>query len=81
VRHRQRGGRHERAPSTGTTQGRYRDTLAPADAITGWFDAGAADGFDIMAAVLPSGLEAFVDHVVPIPPTRHSSGSFAGVSP
>ena len=28
--------------------------------------AGAADGFNIMPPVLPSGLEAFVDHVVPI---------------
>jgi FMN-dependent oxidoreductase (nitrilotriacetate monooxygenase family) len=37
-----------------------------ADALEGWFDAGAADGFNIMPAVLPSGLEAFVDHVVPI---------------
>lgn len=37
-----------------------------ADAITDWFEAGAADGFNIMPAVLPSGLEAFVDHVVPI---------------
>lgn len=37
-----------------------------ADAIQSWFDAGAADGFNIMPAVLPSGLEAFVDHVVPI---------------
>jgi hypothetical protein len=37
-----------------------------ADAIQGWFDAGAADGFNIMPAVLPSGLETFVDHVVPI---------------
>jgi FMN-dependent oxidoreductase (nitrilotriacetate monooxygenase family) len=37
-----------------------------ADAITDWFDAGAADGFNIMPAVLPSGLEAFVDHVVPL---------------
>lgn len=37
-----------------------------ADAIQDWFDAGAADGFNIMPAVLPSGLEAFVDHVVPI---------------
>src|SRR5690606_26391632 len=31
-----------------------------ADALVGWFDAGAADGFNIMPAVLPSGLEAFV---------------------
>ena len=37
-----------------------------ADAIEDWFDSGAADGFNIMPAVLPSGLEAFVDHVVPI---------------
>ncbi|MEW2254587.1 LLM class flavin-dependent oxidoreductase [Streptomyces sp. NPDC047869] len=31
-----------------------------------WFTQGAADGFNIMPAVLPSGLEAFVEHVVPI---------------
>ncbi|MFC7598282.1 LLM class flavin-dependent oxidoreductase [Terrabacter sp. GCM10028922] len=37
-----------------------------ADALEEWFVAGAADGFNIMPAVLPSGLEAFVDHVVPI---------------
>jgi FMN-dependent oxidoreductase (nitrilotriacetate monooxygenase family) len=37
-----------------------------ADALVDWFDAGAADGFNIMPPVLPSGLEAFVDHVVPI---------------
>ena len=37
-----------------------------ADAIEEWYDAGAADGFNIMPAVLPSGLEAFVDHVVPL---------------
>lgn len=37
-----------------------------ADAIETWFTAGAADGFNIMPAVLPSGLEDFVDHVVPI---------------
>jgi FMN-dependent oxidoreductase (nitrilotriacetate monooxygenase family) len=37
-----------------------------ADAIEEWFDHGAADGFNIMPAVLPSGLEAFVDQVVPI---------------
>ncbi|GIU56956.1 hypothetical protein NicSoilC12_27050 [Arthrobacter sp. NicSoilC12] len=27
---------------------------------------GAADGFNIMPPVLPSGLDAFVDHVIPI---------------
>ncbi|KUL35229.1 LLM class flavin-dependent oxidoreductase [Actinoplanes awajinensis] len=37
-----------------------------ADAIQHWFDNGAADGFNIMAPVLPSGLEVFVDQVVPI---------------
>ncbi|HEY8533664.1 MAG TPA: LLM class flavin-dependent oxidoreductase [Micromonospora sp.] len=37
-----------------------------ADTIEEWYRAGAADGFNIMPAVLPSGLEAFVDHVVPI---------------
>ncbi|MCT9010432.1 LLM class flavin-dependent oxidoreductase [Streptomyces rhizosphaerihabitans] len=37
-----------------------------ADAIEEWFLRGAADGFNIMPAVLPSGLDLFVDHVVPI---------------
>ncbi|MFE9449354.1 LLM class flavin-dependent oxidoreductase [Streptomyces sp. NPDC006739] len=37
-----------------------------ADQIETWFTQGAADGFNIMPPVLPSGLEAFVDHVVPI---------------
>ncbi|WP_031518569.1 LLM class flavin-dependent oxidoreductase [Streptomyces sp. NRRL F-5123] len=37
-----------------------------ADTIEEWYDAGAADGFNIMPAVLPSGLELFVDRVVPI---------------
>jgi FMN-dependent oxidoreductase (nitrilotriacetate monooxygenase family) len=37
-----------------------------ADAIEEWADHGAADGFNIMPAVMPSGLEAFVDRVVPI---------------
>jgi FMN-dependent oxidoreductase (nitrilotriacetate monooxygenase family) len=37
-----------------------------ADAIQEWYRSGAADGFNIMPPVLPSGLEAFVDHVVPI---------------
>lgn len=31
-----------------------------------WYRNGAADGFNIMPAVLPSGLALFVDHVVPI---------------
>lgn len=37
-----------------------------ADTIQEWFDAGAADGFNIMSDIYPSGLEAFVDHIVPI---------------
>lgn len=37
-----------------------------ADAISEWFLAGAVDGFNLMPDVQPSGLEAFVDHVVPI---------------
>ncbi len=37
-----------------------------ADTIEEWFDAGAADGFNVMPAVLPSGLNRFVDEVVPI---------------
>ncbi|MEU4979283.1 LLM class flavin-dependent oxidoreductase [Streptomyces sp. NPDC021969] len=37
-----------------------------ADRIESWFTEGAADGFNIMPPVLPSGLETFVDHVVPV---------------
>lgn len=37
-----------------------------ADALEEWADHGAADGFNVMPPVLPSGLDAFVDHVVPI---------------
>lgn len=37
-----------------------------ANTIEHWYDSGAADGFNIMPAVLPSGLEVFVDRVVPI---------------
>lgn len=37
-----------------------------ADAITAWFEGGAADGFNIMAPALPSGLETFIEHVLPI---------------
>lgn len=37
-----------------------------ADTIESWFTQGAADGFNIMPAVLPSGLERFVEHVVPL---------------
>jgi FMN-dependent oxidoreductase (nitrilotriacetate monooxygenase family) len=44
---------------TGTPEGM-------AQLITGWWDAGAADGFTVMPNVLPGQLAAFVDHVVPI---------------
>lgn len=37
-----------------------------ADTMQEWFEAGAADGFMISAAVLPDGLTDFIDHVVPI---------------
>jgi FMN-dependent oxidoreductase (nitrilotriacetate monooxygenase family) len=37
-----------------------------ADAIVHWYQEGAADGFNIMPPVLPSGLVSFVDRVVPI---------------
>lgn len=37
-----------------------------ADDIAAWFEAGAADGFNLMPDVLPSGLETFVDEVVPL---------------
>ncbi|HEX7453008.1 MAG TPA: LLM class flavin-dependent oxidoreductase, partial [Polyangiaceae bacterium] len=37
-----------------------------ADAIQNWWENGAADGFNIMPPVLPSGLAIFVDQVVPI---------------
>jgi FMN-dependent oxidoreductase (nitrilotriacetate monooxygenase family) len=37
-----------------------------ADDITAWFAAGAADGFNLMPDVLPSGLATFVDEVVPL---------------
>ncbi|GLZ33345.1 monooxygenase [Lentzea sp. NBRC 105346] len=37
-----------------------------ADTIEHWYRSGAADGFNIMPAVLPSGLEVFADQVLPI---------------
>ena len=37
-----------------------------ADTIEEWFTDGAADGFNVMPAALPSGLDTFVDRVVPI---------------
>jgi len=51
--------------------GRGHRTLAGtpeqvADTIEYWGAHGAADGFNIMPAVLPSGLELFAEHVVPL---------------
>jgi FMN-dependent oxidoreductase (nitrilotriacetate monooxygenase family) len=40
--------------------------LQVADTIQHYFENGAADGFNIMPAVLPSGIEAFASKVVPI---------------
>ncbi|HWJ98830.1 MAG TPA: LLM class flavin-dependent oxidoreductase [Acidimicrobiales bacterium] len=37
-----------------------------ADVIEMWFTTGASDGFNVMPATFPDGLEDFVDHVVPI---------------
>ncbi|KAF1046640.1 LLM class flavin-dependent oxidoreductase [Xylophilus sp.] len=37
-----------------------------ADDIEHWFRAGAADGFNLMPGLLPSGLQDFVEQVVPI---------------
>lgn len=37
-----------------------------ADHIETWFTQGAADGFNIMGAALPSGLETFIETVLPI---------------
>jgi FMN-dependent oxidoreductase (nitrilotriacetate monooxygenase family) len=37
-----------------------------ADTIEEWATSGAADGFNVMPAALPAGLEAFVEHVIPL---------------
>ena len=37
-----------------------------ADGIQQWFEQGAADGFNVMPPILPTGLTDFVDQVVPI---------------
>jgi alkanesulfonate monooxygenase SsuD/methylene tetrahydromethanopterin reductase-like flavin-dependent oxidoreductase (luciferase family) len=37
-----------------------------ADTIEEWALSGAADGFNVMPAALPSGLDAFVEHVIPL---------------
>lgn len=53
----QRGGTHHRVIVGSPEQ--------IADSIECWFLSGAVDGFNIMPDILPSGLETFVDHVVP----------------
>lgn len=35
------------------------------DEIVRWFDAGGADGFNVMPPLFPSGLDEFVEHIVP----------------
>ena len=37
-----------------------------ADAIQAWFEGGAADGFNIMPPILPTGLSDFIEEVVPV---------------
>ncbi len=37
-----------------------------ADDIQNWFEAGVADGFNLMPSILPTGLGEFVDEVVPL---------------
>ncbi len=39
--------------------------LQLADVIETWFRSGAADGFNVMPQIYPSGLERFVDQVIP----------------
>ncbi|WP_459547712.1 LLM class flavin-dependent oxidoreductase [Nocardia sp. X0981] len=41
-----------------------------ADDLQAWFEAGAADGFNVMPPYLPGGLSDFVDQVVPILQSR-----------
>ena len=53
----------------GGGRGHFTFTGTPeqvANTIEEWFTNGAADGFNIMPPLLPSGLELFVEHVVPI---------------
>lgn len=57
-----------RAQGSGSTNHRSiigtPETIA--DSIETWFQTGAVDGFNLMPDVLPSGLELFVEHVVPL---------------
>jgi FMN-dependent oxidoreductase (nitrilotriacetate monooxygenase family) len=44
-----------------------------ADTMVSWFEGGAADGFNVMAPALPSGLETFISEILPI---LHEKGLF-----
>lgn len=52
-----------------------------ADELERWYRAGGADGFNVMPPLLPSGLEDFVEHVVPrlqhrgLVPTAYTDGT------
>jgi alkanesulfonate monooxygenase SsuD/methylene tetrahydromethanopterin reductase-like flavin-dependent oxidoreductase (luciferase family) len=37
-----------------------------ADVLATWFEQGGADGFNVMGPLLPSGLQDFIEHVVPL---------------
>ncbi|WP_292720986.1 hypothetical protein [Mesorhizobium sp.] len=37
-----------------------------ADTMQQWFEGGAADGFNVMAPVMPADLQSFVDEVMPL---------------
>ena len=53
----------------GGGRGHFTVTGTPeqvANVIQEWWEAGAADGFNVMPPVYPSGLDVFVDEVVPI---------------
>jgi FMN-dependent oxidoreductase (nitrilotriacetate monooxygenase family) len=52
-----------------------------ADAIESWFTADAADGFNIVPPVLPSGLELFADQIVPILRARGCSATSTKAGP
>jgi N-acetyl-S-(2-succino)cysteine monooxygenase len=71
------GGDHAHPVVTGTPE-------QIADTVEEWFAAEAADGFTVVPALLPSGLELFVDHVVPVLQRRglfrtaYSAGTLRG---
>ncbi|HEU0020761.1 MAG TPA: LLM class flavin-dependent oxidoreductase [Dehalococcoidia bacterium] len=55
------------ARRTTTPKGAFVGTpVQVADTMQSWFEAGAVDGFMMNCAVLPVGLDDFLDHVLPI---------------